>query len=441
VQKAVARLWAKPYPNEDEALESIEFSQLARKCHVAYGAPDWGLQGWNHGESESESSSFLKWHEQNLRTAFRNIGAPWYSGTDPGPETVSETIDFAYRGGASKRIYLAPLDQAPAHLPRAEFGPCRMGRFSEKELAHIVRPWVFNRHDHDRFDAAKFSQFNWLLVDERVNLQSAVERDILFQLRNTRVDADSKVMTHKPTFSPIVERVLFCLMLHPWEDFVKSSEIWKPFHIPWIHLMSDDPFEGRTPPPDVESLTWYLDSHLASDGHLIESDRPITRRMKYEAFDDFQAKLSETWSVLEESCPLGPTSSSAFNRLVEHFILRGYLEKGIDELIMHMTGVDAAIGSRHYKKVTKYNSMTEAIASRLKRLLKDEAAAAEFERLYDVRSAYIHGRDQDGTILTSDLISARKLARRAAGSVLKYAIGNPGATRDRMLDELDRATP
>jgi hypothetical protein len=406
VQSAAARLWARSLTREDEAFASFEFSQLARECHATYGAPDWGLRG-SHGERKSESSSYLEWHEQNLRTIFRNVGAPWYGGTNPSAQGISETIDFAYRGGACRRVYLAPLDQAPAHLPRAEFGPCRMGRFSEDELAHIIKSVALNRHGHDRLDVASLSQFSWLSIDEQIILQPAAERDILFQLLNTKLDTDSKVIMRHRTFPAIVERVLFVLMLHPWEDFVRSSENWRPFHMPWVHPVNSDPLEPATPPQDAESLSWQLDAYPTPDGDLIELDRPVTRRMKNEAFDDFQAKLSQTWRALQLVYPLVQPSSSPFNRLVEHFLLRGYLEKGIDELIMHMTGVDAAVGSRHYRKVTKYKSMTDAIAGRLKRLLQDEAAATEFERLYDVRSAYIHGRDQDGAILTSDLISAR----------------------------------
>ena len=178
---------------------------------------------------------------------------------------------------------------------------------------------------------------------------------------------------------------------------------------------------------------------MTPKGDVIEHDQTAGREFEGIVFDDCETKCRQTWTSMQVVRPLDQTFSSAFNPLIEHFLLRGCWEDGIDELIMHMTAVDAAIGSRHYKRVTTYRSMIDAIPSRLKRLLKDEAAAEEFGRLYDVRSVYIHGRDQDGTILTSDLISARKLARRAAEGVLQYARNNPDATRDQMLDVLDGA--
>jgi hypothetical protein len=438
VQRAVAQLWTRPFGNEDEAFASVEFSQLARQCHAAYGAPDWTMRHSNHGERES---SYLEWHEQNLRTAFRNVGAPWYGSMHPDPEEISDVIAFAYKGGVSKRIYLAPLDQAPAHMPRSEFGPCRMGRFSGEELTDIVDNAVLGRFQHDELEIEKLAQLSWLVVEERANFQPAAERDIVTQVLSTKLDTDTRVVTHAPAFPAIVERILLVLMLYPWEDFVKSTENWRPFLVPWVHPVNMDPLISATPPPSVDSLSWQLDYCPTPDGDLIEFELPLARRMKNEAFDDFQAKLFQIWRTLEKVCSLGHRFSSTFSRWVEHFLLRGYLEEGIDELIMHMTGVDAAIGSRNYRRVTNYKSMTKAIAGRLKNLLNDGAAAAEFERLYDVRSAYIHGRHQDGTILASDLLSARKLARRAAQGVLEYAIGNPGATRDQMLDELDRAKP
>jgi hypothetical protein len=97
---------------------------------------------------------------------------------------------------------------------------------------------------------------------------------------------------------------------------------------------------------------------------------------------------------------------------------------------MHMTAIDAAIGMQQA-------GMTKMIGKRLQRLLGYEGASQEFKTLYNLRNAYIHGRSDDKPLLTSDLVSARRLARRAAEGVLRYAHDYPNATRDDMLDGLD----
>jgi hypothetical protein len=441
VQSAIVRLWTKSFASEEEAFGSREFSELARQCHAVYRAPDWPDPGRKHGAREPGDAKYVEWHKQKLQTAFRNVGAPWYDGTFPDPQRVSEIIDFAYKGGMSTRIFLAPLDRAPSSFPKAKFGPCRIGRFAKEELADIVKPAVFDRNKHDQFDVARFSQFSWLVVEESVSLPQAAERDSFTKFLNTEVGAHSKVAVHSRAFSAIVEHVLSALILHPWEDFVRSAEIWRPFVIPWIYPVKGDPFETPPPAPDVDSLSWELGSYQTTEGR-IEFDRPTTSIVKNGAFEDLEARLSQTWIALEEVCPLGHTGSTALNPFIEHFLLRAYLERGIDELIMHMTAIDAAIGNckfnKNRPKKKKYDGMTKALSARMCALLCDPSVGPQFCALYDRRSEYIHGRlGAEGEIKIEDLNSARRLARPVARAVLEYAVNHPDRSRDDMLADLD----
>jgi hypothetical protein len=204
------------------------------------------------------------------------------------------------------------------------------------------------------------------------------------------------------------------------------------FIVPWAYTLNNDPFESPRSAPDFTSLSW--EPFLTPDGSIVECDHPESTIFNKTSFKNFEEKSIETWDLRERVCSPHLASLSAFNPLIDHFLLRAHWQEGIDELISYMTTIDAAIGKQQ-------KGMTKAIGKRLKRLLNDEGASQEFERLYDLRSAYIHGRGEDRSIPTSDLIAARRLARRTAEAVLSYAGMNPGTPRDRMLDELDGAMP
>ena len=72
-------------------------------------------------------------------------------------------------------------------------------------------------------------------------------------------------------------------------------------------------------------------------------------------------------------CVRWSTFSPAFNPLIEHFLLRAWREEGIDQLIMHMTAIDAAIGNREFNKnwpkKKKYDGLTKALGTRMCALL------------------------------------------------------------------------
>jgi hypothetical protein len=430
VQKAMSRLWdqAKRFDSEDRAYGSVWFSQLACECHNAYGAPPRYSEPPD--ETFWEDLNVLQWHEGNLKRLFRNIGAPWYDvGTSPGLATAADIIDFAYQGGPFTRVYLAPLDRAPENMPRTEFGPCRVGRFSAAELAAIIKSPALIRHQRNQFDLDKFSRFAWLVVEEPVHLKPAAERDWITRLLNTSLKPSDTVDIYSRRLPKIVERALVTLLLHPWEDFVNfANQDWRPFVIPWFYTVNNDPFEVPRSAPNFASLSW--EPYLSPEDELIEHDRPKATEFEQAAFGGFEA-LQGIWELLAAVVPLGKVCYPAVNQLIEHFLLRAYFEKDIDELIMHTTAIDAAIGRRQ-------NGMTKAIGKRLKRLLSGEVVSQEFERLYDLRSAYVHGRGVDKPLQTSDLISARRLARQTTQAVLCYANDNPEASRSQLLDYLER---
>jgi hypothetical protein len=446
VQRAVARLWATNFRNENWALRSAPSSDLARECHAAYGAPKWCARSSSDGERKPENPGCVGWHLEKLKIAFRNVGAPWYGGAGPDALTISEIIHFGYEGGRSTRTYVVPLDRAPENLPRAEFGPCRIERLSEAELADILQTAALERHCRGHVDIGKFSQFKWLLVNESVDIQPAAQRDIRTRIWSTTLDGFGLVDVYRRCFPPIVERALMTLLLHPWEDraLYASFDTWKPFDVPWIYAANSDPFEAPRPVPDFTSLSWR--PYATPEGDIIEHDQPDSREFEEIVFDNYETECRTTWTTLEMVCPLEQICCPAFNPLIEHFLLRAWREEGIDQLIMHMTAIDAAIGNRELNKnrpkEKKYVGLTKALGARMCALLSDPNAGSQFDTLYDRRSEYIHGRlGAEGEIKIEDLNSARRMARRVARGVLEYAVNHPDRSRDDMLADLDGRAP
>lgn len=71
-------------------------------------------------------------------------------------------------GSTRRRLHLCPLDLA-SDLPAISFGPNQVRRFSAAELEQLFDVQVLHRANIDwSLDSARFSQFNWLFVEEQV---------------------------------------------------------------------------------------------------------------------------------------------------------------------------------------------------------------------------------------------------------------------------------
>lgn len=67
-------------------------------------------------------------------------------------------------------------------------------------------------------------------------------------------------------------------------------------------------------------------------------------------------------------------------------------------------------------------SVTRIMAERVAALLADDASATEYDELFDLRSAYVHGRPMK-PISSIDRFRARRLARRVVVALVETALG------------------
>jgi len=173
------------------------------------------------------------------------------------------------------------------------------------------------------------------------------------------------------------------------------------------------------------------------NGEQIEQEWP--RRFPLEgAAADVLALLNEdAWSRLTRA-----HKSPLFETPIVHFFVRAFLSDPLDEFLNHITTIEAALGllsdyrGRTRPKIAKGRSVTECMAARVEALLGTKTDGPEYTRLFDIRSAFLHGRKMDA-IPGRERVAARRLARKVISQLLTVALALPAPqSRDDHLNEL-----
>jgi hypothetical protein len=117
--------------------------------------------------------------------------------------------------------------------------------------------------------------------------------------------------------------------------------------------------------------------------------------------------------------------------------------------LAHITTIEAALGlhSDHQKSVRvapdrhKRMGATKKVRGRIAGLLGEGCFSEQYERLFNVRSAYLHGRAMT-TISTQEQVIARSLARRIVEALILATRKASASSREDFLDDLlDRGVP
>jgi hypothetical protein len=138
-----------------------------------------------------------------------------------------------------------------------------------------------------------------------------------------------------------------------------------------------------------------------------------------------------------------------FETPVAHFLVRAFLAEGVDEFLAHITTIEAALGLRaDYQKnfrvaPDRHKGMraTNRMRGRIAGLLGDRRYANQYERLFDKRSAFLHGRAMTA-ISTEERVMARSLAREVVQALILATQSGPISSREDFLDGLlDKGAP
>jgi hypothetical protein len=422
---AVEALWRIPRPGPDNLLAAPSFVALSEACRAEYGGgkPVFALS-----------------------TALRSLGLPCHlpangAGLSLDPVSAANAIDETYKRKTTLRRHLCPLDLAD-ELPVMNFGSARVARFNADELTDLFDAPRLARNFHNvSFEARRLAQFHWLVVEEEIELDLRARTSLFGHMS---FDRDfGEIDPHLGRFPPAVESALFFLLLAPWERWSTMQEVdWRGFRVPWIHTVDDDLFARPSPPPSADSLTlepWIVQDNWGED---VELERPTALRLDDDAQSELALFTDSAWRELETA-----RGSALFETPVAHFLVRGFLADGMDEVMAHMTAIEAAVGLEmdHKKWLRpkpdphkKVSSATERVAARVAAVLKDGSTVQAYKDLFDLRSTFVHGRAGLQKVSTAQRVMARSLARGVARGLVDVALQGARPRTDALSDLLDQ---
>ncbi|NKJ77840.1 hypothetical protein GFL60_01050 [Rhizobium leguminosarum bv. viciae] len=422
--RIVERVWTMSAARLTDIAKTPEFRELDHVCGGLYGKGKCTYA---------------------LGNALRSLGLPCTLPADSqflaiAPTAAAEALHEAFVRTTVNRRYLCPLDQAD-DLPHITFGANRVGEFTSDELAVLMDDQRLRRHFPTyQLPVKEYAQFRWLVVEEEVAVTaSPLGRALPFLTVDFSTDF-GEIDPHLGRFPKVVEAALFFLLLAPWEDWVQSQEVnWRAFHLPWIHTVDDDLFVWPKVPQSPSTLSREPDVVYDRHGKEIDlGEKPKVLPLN----DEFETQLLQfreaAWVAVETA-----RATPLFETPVVHFLVRAFLADGMDEIMAHMTAIEAGLGLiSDHKKVQrpkpdphKNVTPTNRVAARLAALLQDPGCVATYQELFELRSAFVHGRGGLSLISTSQRVSARNLARRAAQSLVNEGARFSG-TREGKLEQL-----
>ena len=423
---AMAELWRLSPPGPDNLLAAPAFERLRDACRDGY--PNVGKKG----------------PAVALSTALRSLGLPCGLRADAAHlaspvEAAAMGLDMALRATHARRLHLAPLDMAE-EIPSLAFGSARIGRFTSDELRAFVDTTrlqrVFQGVD---FDADRFSEFHWLVVEEHVALENEPEaRAVPVLFMDMREDF-GRIEPHKGRFPSALEDALFFFLLAPWESWSTMPEVdWRGFRVPWVYTVDSDIFVRPNSPPSADTLNW--EDRIYDDGYggTVEVQRPLELQLSDEAKTGITVWDQHRWTIVEQA-----KRTVLFETPISHFLVRAFLSEDVDEFLAHVTTIEAALGlqadyQKSFRVVPdrhKKMSPTKKMRGRVAGLLGNRDYADQYETLFNVRSAFLHGRAM-ASISTDEQVLARSLARRIVEALILATQAGPITSREDFLDDL-----
>ena len=409
---ALAPLWKLTPPMPDNILHHPAFESFLAYCRETFPPVDKGI---------GVPFAFLN--------ALRSLGLPCAQnarGIELPARPLEDVVDdliIAIEATSTTRHYLCPLDMADT-LPEMRFGGAHIAKFDAQALRKLFGDCRLARlNDGHCLDVGRLAQFHWLVVAEETSIPSRIgERALPFLYKNLGSDLGA-IDPHLGSHAPVVTQALFAILLAPWEEWHSYVEMdWRGFQIPWVYLENGDIFRNPMPVPSADLLTWEPAGYEDEYGEQIEYERPIVVHLDEEA--------KATLSAIDHCCGNRleiARLSPLFETPIEHFMVRAYFARGMDEIMAHMTAIEAGLGLRSdFRRAggaqPKVNmTATERMIRRVSVLLHDQQAGQDYKKLFDLRSAFVHGRAIEGAIPSADRNLARTLARRITVALIDVA--------------------
>jgi hypothetical protein len=232
---------------------------------------------------------------------------------------------------------------------------------------------------------------------------------------------------------------------------------WRPFRIPWVYTLDQDILASPKAPPDPTSLRWTEVPLTGADDEVVYEERPDVWPLDTNAMSGWPQLTDASWQGVQTA-----RDSALLSRPVAHFLLRAFRADGIDEVLDHITAVEAALAlpRDHFREPGAQKrrqhleahpdqpvpwrprlsdgsnpSATDRLALRIANLLGSECGGEEFRALYRARSDFLHGSTMQ-SIPAAQRLGARRLARRVSAELIRRAADDPQLEREPFLSSL-----
>lgn len=360
-----------------------------------------------------------------LEDALVKLGIPCLTPFDPGDlDAAALALDASLTATQVTRCYLVPLDLAD-RLPPLRFGPAELRYYSTAELAERLNArQLLRSHLGSVLDFDRLTRLQWLIIEDKTPLQESVSQRAFPFLGNLG-DLGS-TMPHQGRYADPVTAALFALLIFPWEDWVTGySSDWRGFSIPYVHLRADDLFDRSRGLPSTDDFAFEprFDPHGEEDG-----ERPVQIHLDMDDETSLDMLDNDCWAELQQA--LG---TQLFSTPIRHFFVHAFFSSGMDEIMAHMTAVEAALGMQadwQRRKGEPHMTVTDRLVARVSAITGDPGLGQDYKLLFDVRSAFVHGRPMADKVPGDVRLKARRVARRVINALVKAALG-PAANLSR----------
>jgi hypothetical protein len=302
--------------------------------------------------------------------------------------------DYSAAFGASTRnvTYLAPIEHVEFARATLDLGSFQIRRFTTDELARLLEV------DTNRVF------YQWALSDVGVlddywyvTLTKTVERKDPGHIPINLADID-KV---SPAFArfPELSEALLPLICFPWQE---------DLCVPFLIVVDEDLLKTPRSRPAVHQLDREPVFDPAT-GEETDTDHP----MILTSFDEKETSQCEVMlrSVAEQIHLLEPYSAAwQFFERAGHYLLKGSFAEGFEQLLWHVTTVDALLGDNAGGGATR--RLVGRVAAILGTTTATEADIRKrFNELYNFRSKFVHGAAVEKQAMRDHLRDAREIAR------------------------------
>ena len=410
-----------------DAVESLELSGEFRKLADSSDVEFYG----GRGKADAPIQMYLR-----LSRAYQEI----FAGEPISAEDIWSDFSMALSRRERTVTYIAPI----AYVNFVSSGPVDCGsfqlrRFSQVELDSLLRndvkkvffPWAY-------VDTEEVQSFWCASAKQTMPIDPSVIK-LTFDLG------------FKPTFSRYpapVEEVLRQLALYDWDSVSKTKTIaiveghavlarpYIPFVISVSDLLTELPDRG----PDLTGAENGLSVgpvlfRWAEEGVPFDLDESRTVQ-----FATRMGRLSEMTMRAKRFNP-------GLVETILGFLLKALTSYGLEELLWHITAIEAAVGEE------VDGGLTKLLRTRVSRILgrtegERKAIRRRFSELYDLRSNLVHGNDEihDQKVKLTHFLEARRFSRAVVLWTLCYlshaqhvaeSEGENALTREDILHVLD----